>query len=207
MIPLGLSYPFRPLPRDETAARLRSVVGLEMDPPYVLHVGSNLRRKNREGILRIFARAQQEWPGQLVFAGESLAPSLRAQAEELGISHRIVEVRAPSGSLLEALYNGAGGFLFPSRFEGFGWPIIEAQACGCPVLTSAKDPMAEVVGASGFLRDPEDDAGFAQDLIRLADKAVRAEWSARALENAHRFTMARMISSYEQLYHSVSPAR
>ncbi len=207
MIPLGLSYPFRPLPSGETAARLSVIAGLEIDPPYLLHVGSNLRRKNREGVLRIFARAQHDWPGQLVFAGESLSAALRSQADELGISHRIIEVPVPSDELLEALYNGAGAFLFPSRFEGFGWPIIEAQACGCPVLSSARAPMAEVVGTGGLLRDPEDKEGFAQDLIRLADKTARAQWREKALENAERFTTARMIAAYEQLYRSVSTAR
>ncbi len=206
VIPLGLSYPFQRLPFSETASRLREIAGLEIDPPYVLHVGSNLRRKNREAVLRIFARAGHEWHGQLVFAGEPLTAALRRQAEELGIAHRILEVRAPSSKLLEALYNGAGAFLFPSRFEGFGWPLIEAQACGCPVLSSARAPMAEVVGAGGFLRSPEDDEGFAQDLIRLVDKTEQALWRARALENAQRFTTARMIAAYEDLYHSVSSA-
>ncbi|MEP6821116.1 MAG: glycosyltransferase family 1 protein [Chthoniobacterales bacterium] len=207
VIPLGLSYPFRPLPSGETAARLKVVAELELDPPYVLHVGSNLRRKNREGVLRIFARAQRDWPGQLVFAGEPLSSALREQAEGLGISGRIIEVHAPSGELLEALYNAAGAFLFPSRFEGFGWPIIEAQACGCPVLSSAREPMADVVGLGGLLRDPEDDEGFAQDLIRLADKTERARWRGKALENAERFTTERMISAYKEVYRAVSSAR
>lgn len=205
VVPLGLSYPFRKLPRAEAEQRLRGVAGLHADIPFVLHVGSNLRRKNREAVLRIFARCQERWPGQLVFAGEPLSAALADEARKLGISERIVQVREASSEMLEALYNCAGAFLFPSRFEGFGWPIIEAQACGCPVLCSAKEPMAEVAGAGALLRDPADEEGFAHDLLRLIDHEESERWSARALENAQRFAAARMIASYQNIYRSLAP--
>ncbi len=199
VIPLGLSYPYRKLDRAAAQARL------QMERPYLLHVGSNLRRKNREAILRIFARCQHDWDGQLLFVGEKLNEALNAQARDLGIADRIVQWGNCESEELEVLYNCATALLFPSRFEGFGWPIIEAQACGCPVLCSSAGPMAEIAGAGALVHPPEDEEGFARDLLRLLDPAENAHWSARALENAQRFTTARMITEYRELYRSVAP--
>ncbi|MFN2477046.1 MAG: glycosyltransferase family 4 protein [Chthoniobacterales bacterium] len=206
VIKLGQSYPYRVLPSADAHKRLRAVPRLDLARPYVLHVGSNLRRKNREGVLRIFARCQERWNGQLVFAGDGLNESLRNLANSLAVSEHVVEVVGPTSELLEALYNCATAFLFPSRFEGFGWPIIEAQACGCPVLTSSTNPMAEIAGAGPFLRDPADEEGFAGDLLSLADPTRRAEWSEKALENAKRFTADKMIAEYVELYRSLGAA-
>jgi glycosyltransferase involved in cell wall biosynthesis len=205
VITLGLSYPYQRLERTEARARLAKLPGLDPDLPYVLHVGSNLRRKNREAVLRIFARCREHWDAQLVFVGERLSDSLNAQAANLGISGRIIQLGARENKELEALYNCATAFLFPSRFEGFGWPIIEAQACGCPVVCSSAGPMTEVAGTGALLRKPQDEEGFAQDLLRLTNGEEHACWSALALENARRFTTARMITEYRDLYRSLAP--
>lgn len=203
LIPLGLSYTYHPLPQDELTKRLSDIVELEPQKPFVLHVGSNLRRKNREGVMRVFARCKDRWPGQLVFAGDKISAPLDSLGRSLGISDRIVQVAGPGNELLEALYNGATAFLFPSRFEGFGWPIIEAQACGCPVLCSSTGPMIEVAGTGALFHEPEDEEGFAADLLRLLDADFRAVWRARSLENAKRFNTERMISEYIALYRSL----
>ena len=85
----------------------------------------------------------------------------------------------PPDNLLEALYNGAVALLFPSRFEGFGWPAIEAQACGCPVLCSDAGSLGEVVGNSGFVRGPDDEEAFVAELRRLRhDASWRPRWVA-----------------------------
>jgi glycosyltransferase involved in cell wall biosynthesis len=201
----GLSYPYRLLRPEEARARLANISVLA-DADFVLHVGSNLSRKNREGVLRIFALGKDEWRGWLVFAGDLLSPSLRSLAAKLGIAERIVELPNARSELLEALYNCATALLFPSTFEGFGWPIAEAHACGCPVLCANREPMSEVAGDAGLLRPIEDEEGFASDLLRLTDSAERARWSAKALENAKRFSTARMIAEYTKLYRSFSPA-
>lgn len=206
VIKLGQSHPYRVLSPAEAEQRLRAIPQLDARRPFVLHVGSNLRRKNREGVLRIFARSREQWNGQLVFAGDALSESLRNLATLLGIADRIVEIVGPSNELLEALYNRATAFLFPSRFEGFGWPIIEAQACGCPVLTSSTNPMAEVAGDGAFLRDPADEQGFADDLLLLTDPAQRALWSEKSLANARQFTTEKMIAEYRDLYRSLGAA-
>ena len=205
VITLGLSFPYAKLTDEEVQRRLAAVPAL-LTAPFALNVGSNLRRKNREAVLRIFSQCATSWGGQLVFAGEPLSDSLRAQADALHITDRIVEVRSPDNQLLEAIYNRATALLFPSRFEGFGWPIAEAQACGCPVICSSTPPMNEVGGDGALLRDPEDEAGFAADLTRLTDDAEHARWRARALESAKRFAAPRMIAEYCELYRSLGAA-
>jgi glycosyltransferase involved in cell wall biosynthesis len=205
VITLGLSHPYRRLEPAEARARLAQIPGMNLGLPFVLHVGSNLRRKNREAVLRVFARCKDSWNGQLVFVGDRLSESLTAQARALGIFERIVQLGTRENTELEALYNCATAFLFPSRFEGFGWPVIEAQACGCPVVCSSAGPLTEVAGGGALLRKPEDEEGFAQDVLSLTNGDERERWSARALENARRFTTERMIADYCQLYRSLAP--
>ena len=205
VVTLGLHYPYRRLPPGEARKRLAEFSPLGADASFVLHVGSNVRYKNREGVLRIFARSREKWNGLLVFAGEPLSPSLHSLSRQLSISDRIVELPGISNELLEALYNCAVALLYPSTCEGFGWPIAEAQACGCPVLCADRVPMTEVAGEAGLTHSLDDEAGFAADILLLTDPAERERWSARSLENARRFSTDRMISEYRELYRALAP--
>ena len=206
-ITLGLSYPYRFLPPDEARKRLTQTTSLEANVSFVLHVGSNLRYKNREGLLRIFARCRENWNGLLVCAGEPLSPELRSLGRQLGVADRIVELPGVTSETLEALYNCAVALVFPSTNEGFGWPIAEAHACGCPVLCADRAPMTEVAGPAGLIHDVNDEAGFAADILRLTNPAERERWSARSLENAKRFSASRMISEYREFYRSIIPGQ
>ena len=105
--------------------------------------------------------------------------------------------------VLEALYNCATALIYPSRSEGFGWPVLEAQACGCPVICSTVGPLPEVAGEAGLFHPVEDETGFAVDLLRLANDAERNIWSEKSIRNAERFSTDRMISDYTQLYHKL----
>ena len=191
------------LPIEEARSRLRGIDALDPKQPFVLHVGSDLRRKNRDGVMRIFAATKNDWSGQLVFAGAPLEPGLQALAMKLGISHRTKQVANPTSRQLEGLYNCATALLYPSRFEGFGWPIIEAQACGCPVICSNSGPMPEAAGEAGLFHPVEDEAGFAADILRLTDPSTRAEWSEKSLRNASRFSAEKMIDSYTEIYRNL----
>ena len=202
LISLGLSYPYGRLSAEETDARLARFSMLGSDTPFVLHVGSNLWRKNREGVLRIFARCHEQWNGFLVLAGDRLSDTLRSLGRELGVLDRVIEVPDATSEVLEALYNRATALLFPSRFEGFGWPIIEAQACGCPVICGDGAPLPEVAGDAGLIHPVEDEEALAAEIIRLADPEERAQWSAKSLGNARRFSTEGMIAEYIALYRS-----
>ena len=142
VVEVGLNYPYKRLAEGIAEARLKGIHQLKQEARLIMHVGSNLRRKNREAVLRVFAMCANALDAQMVFVGDGLSSGLRAQARDLQIENRIVDVGGASNPLLEALYNRAHALLYPSRFEGFGWPIIEAQACGCPVVSSSAGPMA-----------------------------------------------------------------
>jgi glycosyltransferase involved in cell wall biosynthesis len=200
----ALNYPFQPVAADEVERRLAEVPGIH--GRFVLHVGSNLTRKNREGVLRVFAIASRGTDLQMVFAGDWLSLDLIRLAEQLEVLHRIVQVVKPPVEIIAALYSRATALLFPSRYEGFGWLPIEERACGCPVVTSNIAPIAEVLGQSAALRPVEDEAGMAEDLQRLvADREFRERVRQRGFENVRsRFQTSRMMGEYESLYREVA---
>lgn len=201
IVPLGLNYPYQKLAVDVARQRLGEI--LDPNIPFVLHVGSNQPRKNRDGVLRIFARCKEKWRGHLVFAGDRLNPELISLAESLGVSDRVIQLDNPDSSVLETLYNCAVALVYPSRFEGFGWPIIEAQACGCPVICGDSGPLPEAAGDAGLFHNVADEEGFATDLLRLTDPAERAALSEKSLRNAARFSTEKMIQQYIAIYRSL----
>lgn len=202
----GMNHPYQRQPPEVARRRLAGLASLDPARPFLLHVGSNLRMKNREGVLRIFSLTKEQWDGQLVFAGLGLTPELRLLGENLGVLDRVVEVAGPDNDLLEALYSCAFALLYPSRFEGFGWPLIEAQACGCPVLCANREPMSEVAGEGALTHDVEDERAFAQSVLRLTDAAEWRKWSEQSLRNAARFSTEAMIAQYIELYRSLGVA-
>lgn len=196
----GLNHTYQVLTPDETAARLANVASLDLAKPFILHIGSSQKRKNRDGIIRIINRVRAQWDGQMVFAGDALTADLIQLIDELKLNNRIVQINKPDNRLLEALYNQAFALLFPSRYEGFGWPIIEAQACGCPVICSDLTSLPEVAGDSALVRSVDDEAGFAADILRLMEPSERDIWVRKGLENAKRFTTQKMLSEYVKFY-------
>jgi glycosyltransferase involved in cell wall biosynthesis len=203
--PNALSYPYRMLDPPIMLQRLAVVAGVGNPGEYLLHIGSNLRRKNREGVLRAIASVAGTWGGKIVFAGQPLTRELHRLAEQLGIAGRIVEVIKPSDELLEALYNGALALLFPSRFEGFGWPIIEAQACGCPVICTNREPFPEVAGDAAIFCESDDHAAFGNAIVVLANQTDRCETLRRlGLKNSLRYAKTLMVSRIESLYQQLA---
>jgi glycosyltransferase involved in cell wall biosynthesis len=184
-------------------AALLAALPRQAGRPFLLNVGSNLRRKNREGALRIFQKVSEQFDCDLIFAGEPLSEDLKRVKKEIGLNGRVLEVPRPSDAMLEALYNGAFALLYPTRYEGFGWPAIEAQTCGCPVISSQSTSIPEVVGDSALLRSPEDEPGFVADILSLTTGSLRQQLIARGFENVKRFTPERMVNDYLQLYQKV----
>ena len=203
VVPMGLNYRYRKLPLEIARGRLAGINKFDVDAPFALHVGSNLRRKNRDAVLRIFARCRIKWNGRFVFAGDLLNAQLMSLARQLEIADRIAQLENPTSETLEALYNCAVALVYPSRFEGFGWPVIEAQACGCPVICTNSGPLPETAGDAGLFHDVADEDGFASDLLRLTDPVERAKWSDKSLRNAERFSSEKMIAHYLDLYRSL----
>ena len=201
LAPNALNYPYGSIDSAAARRRVAEIPGLSAECPYVLHVGSNLRRKNRVAVLKAVANVADSWRGRVVFAGQPLDLELRGLASQLRIADRIVDVAKPSNELLEALYRSALALLFPSRFEGFGWPIIEAQACGCPVICSDREPLPEVSGGAAILCGADDYLAQGRAIVQLAtDPVARAELAAAGRQNAGRYNPSTMIDRLLGLY-------
>jgi glycosyltransferase involved in cell wall biosynthesis len=195
----ALSDKFIPMPKDEIQEVLKKFK-LIYDKTFILHIGSDLERKNRKLIIEMIYELHNEWDGLVVFAGASLTTELLDLAERLKVTDRIVQINFPSDKEIIALYTICHAMIFPSYSEGFGWPIIEAQACGAPVITSNKAPMMDEVGGKAALyADPNDASSFANQFRKLNDEGFKNEIIRVGYENAKRFDFNKTMSQYIEL--------
>ena len=142
---------------------------------HMLHVGNGAFYKNREAVLRIFSKVAQQWPGRLILAGAPADRSLRSLTRSLGLQGRVEFVPNPIDDELRRLYETAALFIFPSLIEGYGWPPMEAVACGCPVVASDMGGIKEVLGSDGGLWfHPADETGMAAACQELLTDSARA---------------------------------
>ena len=114
---------------------------------YLLHVGGNAWYKNREGLIKIFysfLKFNKRKNYKLILVGDKISPELNKLIKSLNLENKIINIINPPHKDLRNFYSCAYALIFPSIKEGFGWPIIEAQACGCPVFTTNKPPMNEI---------------------------------------------------------------
>ena len=200
VVPNALNYPYSPMKNDEAMARLKAL-RLDGTMPFLLHVGGNQWYKNRPGVLRIFAELVKRpgfEPHRLVMAGKPWPAELRQLAQELGLQSRALELVEVANEDLRALYSTAEALLFPSLQEGFGWPIVEAQSCGCPVITTNRAPMTEVGGDGAIYIDPEEAPSAADSIVTAL--AERERWRVAGFQNAVRFSRAAMVAGYVQCY-------
>jgi glycosyltransferase involved in cell wall biosynthesis len=198
----SLNYPYSRMEMSEAKQRLRRL-SVQPDQPFLLHVGGNQWYKNRMGVLRIFSFLRKLSPSQdpkLVMVGKPWTDEMRRFVAENGLSGSTSELKAVADEDLRALYSTATLLLFPSLEEGFGWPIVEAQACGCLVATSNRSPMDEVAGDAAIYVDPENPALAAATLKDGLDRLATNRGA--SLRNAARFKSG-MIDAYIALYEKV----
>lgn len=202
VIPPGLNHPYRPLPvpREELRQRLGLPGG-----PLVLQVGQNTFYKNIPGCLRVVARLRKGGtPATFVRLGRPLRLEHRLLAERLGITSAIVELGARPPEDLAAAYCACDVLLFPSLYEGFGWPPIEAMASGLPVVCSRRGSLDEVVGDCALTADPEDVEQLADHVDSVLTRpSLVAHLRARGLERAARFDWKRTAQQMTRYYHQV----
>ena len=144
----GLNFPYAPLPRASCERVLRDL-GLTLPPSgMLLHVGGGQWYKNLLGVVAIYAQYASRVTDPLPLWCVSPEPTaaVRSMLRRVPKAGTVRFVRNVHSATLQALYSQASAFLFPSLAEGFGWPLIEAQACGCPVITTDEPPMNEVAG-------------------------------------------------------------
>ena len=204
VIHMGQNHPYRPMPRDEAAMRLERLCAGLPSRRFILHVGGNQFYKNRLGVLRIHARlrAMRRDAPALVLVGPPVAEEMKALLAE-----DVIVLSDVGNEDLCALYSAAELLLFPSVAEGFGWPIAEAMACGCRVVTTGGAPMTEVGGDAAIYLNPVDEsenwiehavAKVSQTLDQHAD--TREAVIRAGLEQARKFTTDGMIEKYLLLY-------
>ncbi|MEO7425104.1 MAG: glycosyltransferase family 1 protein [Fibrobacteria bacterium] len=160
--------------------RVRAGLGLPERSRFLFHVSSGEKRKNFGRVMEAFASLAATHPDlYLVKAGRDLkagnASRAQARARELGIADRVFFLRAVDDARLADLYRAADCFVFPSLAEGFGLPVLEAQGCGCPVVTSNATALPEVAGPLCLAVDPWDSEAIAAGISRmLADTGLRS---------------------------------
>jgi glycosyltransferase involved in cell wall biosynthesis len=205
--PLGTDL--RPAPT-ERVAELRRRLGL--DGPYLLGLGTVEPRKDLPTLVRAFAALAAELPHRLVLAGLAGwgAGELAAAVAASGVADRILVSGYVPEADKAALLSGADVFAYPSRYEGFGLPVLEAMACGTPVVTTTGGSLPEVAGDAATLVDPGDDAALAAALAKLAtDPAAREDAAARGRARAATFTWERCAEATAAAYSRAlgSPSR
>ncbi len=172
--------------------------------PYIFHIGSNEVRKNREYIVRVFNALIHEPQFKnlnLIFAGEFLNKATELLVDSLGIKKRILQLGKITESNLQLLYRNAEFLFFPSIMEGFGWPIIEAQACSCLVVTSDRPPMNQVGGNGAIYVDPENIGSAVQKI--LLGITHRDEIVEYGLQNSLKFSQEKLSSRYIAFYYDI----
>lgn len=207
VVHLGVEPAFQPV--DPDAARAVVARQYALTPPYLLFVGTLEPRKNLRGLLIAYRRLLSE-------LGPALPPLIVAGApgwwheesyravERLGLTQHVRFVGRVAERDLPALYGAATAFLYPSLYEGFGLPPLEALACGTAVICSNRASLPEVVGDAAVQVDPINIAELATALRRvLSDANLRAELRARGLARAAQFTWARTASATVDVYRQV----
>jgi len=199
----ALNHPYRPLAPAEAQARLAGL-GADLQGGFLLHVGGAHWYKNRLGLLAIYAELRRHLAAapDLVLVGPPLSADETARAEALGIAPRLRFFPTVTNAQLEALYSRAEALILPSWEEGFGWPIAEAQACGCPVFTTDRAPMNDVGGDAAVYFDPLNPAAAAR--IIASAWSERGAQRQRGLVEARRWRPELMLGAYESVYRELT---
>lgn len=202
VVPLGPGHGFAPV--TDVAEINRVLTRLCIRPPFVLAVGRGYPHKNVSGLLRAFELLSRTHPDvRLVLIGDRYltADPLARLVDELALTDRVTWTGFLLTDELNAVYSAAAAFAFSSLSEGFGLPVLEAMACGCPVVASNRTAIPEVVGNAGLLVDPESADEFAAALRRvIEDGALRAGLRVKGFERVRQFSWEKCASETLAVY-------
>lgn len=208
IVPLAVDAHFQPQSAAHVQA-MRARYGLP--PRYVLYLGSNKPHKNLITLVQAFARLDPQTARStaLVIAGhwDARYPAAQEAAQQLGLVDRVRFIHDIADRDLPALLTGALVFVFPSRYEGFGLPPLEAMACGAPVIVARSSSLPEVVGDAGLLVAPEA-TPLAEAIQRVLDDSdLRERLRERGLERARQFSWAATAQATVAVYEQVAARR
>lgn len=186
----------------ETLAHMRNRYSLPEN--YVLYVGALHPRKNLGNLVKAFsiARANTRLRHKLVLAGSGWAiEPILEEIARCGVQDEVILTGEIPESDLPLIYKGADLLVFPSHYEGFGYPPLEAMACGTPVIVSNTSSLPEVVGNTGRLVDPADPDDIAEKIIQVLQcPSLAEEMRSSALERSQQFSMNRMMNGIMAVY-------
>lgn len=201
-IPLAAGASFHPRPAGEIEARRRKY---ELPEAYALYVGINKPHKNLVRLVQAWAQLPKDAP-VLAVGGmwDPHYPEAKAAAGRLGLGERVRFIGPVDEASLPALYSGARLFVFPSLYEGFGLPVLEALACGAPVACSRTSSLPEVAGEAAVYFDPLNIGEIAGAVRRLSEDAgLRQELGRGGLERAASFSWQRTAAETFAVYRSL----
>jgi glycosyltransferase involved in cell wall biosynthesis len=195
---------FHPERREGEAELVRGIAG---ERPYFLYVGGFDARKRVPELIEAFGRHARELDHALVIVGQMnarQAASLKRAIASSGASGRVVLTDFVPPEHLPALYRHADAHVMPSTYEGFGMTIVEAFACGCPVIAADASSIPEIAGGAALLVPPGDDVAVGEAMARVgSDEALRRSLSAHGVERAGRFTWERCAAETLRVYRDV----
>ncbi len=175
--------------------------------PYVLSVAGTDPTKNIETLIEAFIKLPYPIRNthDLVLVGDSYrCQDLRERVATGGIEKQVLFPGVVGEEALVKFYQQAALFVFPSRYEGFGFPVLEAMACGCPVISSSASSLPEVAGDAAILVEPDDVAGFSREMERvLSDQALSRDLSVRGPKRAAQFSWDRTARETVAVYKKV----
>jgi glycosyltransferase involved in cell wall biosynthesis len=211
----GLNYPYTPIATDEAKVALREAGLPVAENGMLLHLSGNQWYKNVLGVIRMYAHYARahEQPLPLWLIGPKVDPLIQSALNEVPPQGQVLFFSGLDNHVLQAVYSLSRVFIFPSLAEGFGWPIIEAQACGCPVITTAEPPMNEIGGPAarylprlGLAHDAQvwasRGATLLNELLEM-DKVARDDLAKSGIEWAGGFDAELAIESYLRIYQQV----
>jgi glycosyltransferase involved in cell wall biosynthesis len=171
--------------------------------PYILFIGNRKKHKNLSLLIKAFAIIKEKIPHYLVIVGdkEKERDEVDILVENLNIQERVIQFIKPSDEVIVSLYKFADLFVFPSLFEGFGLPPLEAVSLGCPVILSDIPILREIFGEAGFYFNPYIEEDLARAiLIVLSDEKLRSELLEKQKERLKMFDKNKIIEQYISLF-------
>jgi glycosyltransferase involved in cell wall biosynthesis len=196
---------FYPLSAHQRLGAADQLKGLGIDGPYILFVGTIEPRKNLKGLLESFAllKSKKVFQGQLVVAGMEgwMMESIGEFIKQLGIETDVIWTGFVSDEQLCQLYNLAEVFVFPSFYEGFGFPVLEAFSCGAAVVTSKTSSCGEIASQAALTIDPQDTKAMAEAMGKiLTDKILKESLQQAGLKRAKDFSFEKTARATLDVY-------
>lgn len=198
----GVHERFQPVTDDKVLAQMRQRYGLG-EAPYILSVGTVQPRKNYEMLIRALKRVADKCPHNLVIAGGQgwLYDQVMDEVREQRLEERVRFTGFVDDADLPALYSESSLFVFPSLYEGFGLPLLEAMACGVPVLTSNASSLPEVAGTAAMQLPPTSERKWARAMLQvLGDSELRVHMVAAGFRQVRRFSWQKAARELRQIY-------